>query len=684
MKLPFSMITDLVETSLTPTEVGDLLTMAGFELEGLEKVGSEDVLDLKVVANRGDGLSAIGVAREILAKDDSARSTALYQRAIGRFESDSTPRGGEGSLTIQTDHCTRYGFRILRDAENGASPGWLQERLSAAGMRSISLLVDLTNYVMLELGQPLHAFDLDRLGGPNIVVREARDGEKIRTLNDEEKSLANGMVVICTPDRPVAVAGVMGGLETEVHAGTKNVLLESAHFVNTSVRKTRKALGLNTESSYRFERSVDACGVCAAINRFVELYQECSGGKGSWSAEIREEVRVVSPVVSLSVRMDRAERLLGLKVGAENAARYLTNLGFAITQNDGNKITVEVPSWRNDIEIENDLIEEIGRVHGFEKIPETPMSGVATRGGVFGVPKLADQAREALLKCGLTQIISHSLRDAHPLDFRKDRRVGPRNPHSPETSLLRDSLLPGLAETAQRNGGKNLHLFEIGRVFVKGEWQIDESPEIAILSTGNLNATHWAEKTSPEADFYSLKGVVEELAGALGDAITFDYPRDPDERFHPTRQAGVLLDSGKLWAGTVGQIHPDIAGELGLPLGTIMAELDLLVFELQDNVELPVRSISRNPAIRRDLAFVIDKEVAFSTIESKIAETCGEDLEKQWLFDVYEGAGIEAGKHSLAIALQLRRMNTNLTDEDANEIRDRAVAAVSSLGGQLR
>ncbi|MBS1706387.1 MAG: phenylalanine--tRNA ligase subunit beta [Armatimonadetes bacterium] len=680
MKLPVSMLRDFVQTDLSTEQIGDLLTMAGFELEGLQG----EVLDLKVMANRGDGLSALGLAREILAKDSASRPTELYASASSRFSAtatDSAEASNHARVVIQSDKCSRYAAKIFLDVQNGNAPAWIAERLAAAGMRSISLLVDLTNYIMLELGQPLHAFDLDKLEGHQIVVREAHEGETITTLDGVTHKLQTHHLCICDASRPVAVAGVMGGEETEVSSTTRNVLLESAHFSNTSVRRTRKDLNFATESSYRFERSVDPDGVVAALRRFEELYQEATGA--SAIPGVIDAYPGKRESTSVQIRMSRTHKLLGIEVQATDAKRYLESLGMGVS-GSGEPFTVEVPSWRFDLIREDDLIEEIARVHGYDRIPELPLRGENVRGRVSGLPELADQARCSLLRSGFTQVMNHTLRDRHPLDFTENWRIGPRNPHSPETALMRDSLLPGLAETALRNGARNLHLFEIGRVFVKGDHQVDESIEIGLLSTGALSTVHWSGNKANDADFFSLKGAVEELAGALKDSIVFDRPWDPDRRFHPTRQAGVLLDHGRSWAGTVGQIHPDIADSIGLPRETFLAELDLFVFAIHDDAELPLRQISKNPAVRRDIAFVIPKSVAWSQIEAVMVEAGGSELEKMWLFDRYEGKGIEDDHHSLAVALQLRRMGANLTDEDANTIRDRVVASVAGLGGKLR
>jgi phenylalanyl-tRNA synthetase beta chain len=679
MKLPVSMLLDYVSTSMSAQEIGDLLTMAGFELEGLEQVDGSDVLDIKVVANRGDGLSALGLAREIIAKDASAKPTQLYLDAHTGFSRTEGEPAWKHSIAINTPNCNRYALRRFGAVENGASPSWLADRLTQAGMRSISLLVDLTNYVMLELGQPLHAFDEAKLDG-SIQVRQATEGEEFTTLNEVEHMLTEKNMVIADASKAIAVAGVMGGLHSEVDENTKDMLLESAHFDGVSVRKTRKALNLNTDASYRFERSVDPMGVVRALNRFADLYEKITGK--TCDAGVYDLFPNKPEPKPVLFRPDRARMIFAMDFSDAECVDYLQKLGCTVTGNDPYMVTP--PTWRADLEIEEDLIEEVGRIHGYENIPESKPKGTTPGGGTFGLYSIIDTAKKTMLRCGLDQMISHSLRDQHALDFRPNSRVTVRNPHSPEMAYLRDSLLPGLADAALKNGGKNVALFEIGKVFVKGEVQIDESPELAILVTGEMLAQHYAQPGNVNFDFWALKGIMEELGHLVKDDITFELPRLPDARFHPTRQSGVLVDQGRLWVGTIGQIHPDVAEEIGLPEETYMAEIDLKVFFLNPDAEIKMKSLSRNPAARRDIAFVISKEVRFREIEAALKGACGDLLEEHRLFDIYEGTGIPEGSHSLAISLQLRKIGQNFTDEEANQVRDNAVNAIVSLGGSVR
>lgn len=678
------MLQDYVETALTAHQIGDLLTMAGFELEGIEEVDGEWVLDIKVMSNRGDGLSVFGLAREVLAKDLASQPTKLYSRAAARFQDIGVPETifiGDETARIESESCRRFAVRGFSGVNaKDSSPEWMQKRLEVSGVRAISLLVDLTNYVMLELGQPLHAFDRDKLTEGRIVVRHAKPGEKLTTLNGVEHELA-GQMMICDAARPVGVPGVMGGLDTEVTDGTTNLLLESANFVNTVVRKTRKQLGLATEASYRFERSVDPDGVVAATRRFTELLLESQPDiQVSNIVDLYPGQQSFAPV---RLRIPRAVTLLGMEITVAQAANYLRRLGMDVSQS-GDDLMVVPPSWRPDIIREEDLVEELGRVHGYELIPEAYPAGSTPLGGVKGRYLMVDRVREAMLRSGYTQIISHSLRDFHPLDDPKLERIAPRNPASPEHCVLRNSLLPSLADAARRNGSQDLFLFEIGNVFF-GTGSYKEGLCLSIFSQGVLAPENRKGDKQPKADFFSLKAAIEGVFEYLGVShlVTFRAPNFEDARFHPTRCASVDFGEEQEFVGRFGQIHPDSAKAAGLEPDTLIAELDLGCILDQSEPKLDIKSISRHPAVRRDIAILVDKAIAYEKIENAIAAGGGEVLEKQWLFDVFEGANIPEGKHSLGIGLQFRK-HGNFTDEEANQVRDRIVAGLESLGATLR
>ncbi len=672
MKLTESMIRDLVTTSKSAEEIADLLTMTGFELEEITVVEGEKVLDINVMANRGDGASSIGLAREILAKDVGSTPTELTQKLqAGNVAGDE---GNEAvsrlaKVAIETEYCTRYACRVFEGLTNGPSPDWVQERLRKIGQRPISLLVDLTNYVMFETGQPLHAFDLDRIKGSQIIVRSAHDGEPMTTLDGKEHKLKSGQMMICDAERPVAVAGVMGGSDTEVSHSTTRCLLESAHFDHRSVRKTRKELGLQTDASYRFERYCDPEGVVRALNRFADLLR-AAGGPDPVPGVI--DCYPVKPVRdTVTVRRERVCHLLGMDVSSDEIERYLKLLGNRL-ERSGDTFRVTPPTWRIDLVREDDYVEEVGRVHGYEKIPEAAPIGSTPVGGAHGLEAMADRVREEALRCGFSQMWSHSLRELHPLD-RRTGRVQVRSAPSPEIANLRNSLLPCLSDAALRNGGKDLHIYETGKVFEAGR----ESLQLALLSTGSLDGLHWNQSSSERADFFSMKGTVEALARAASACVEVGPLQPVDPRFHPTRQAAI----GDV--GVFGQIHPAIAEETGLPQETFLAEIDLDDLYKKRSESLHFRAVHRHPAARRDIAVVLDKTVLYRDVERAIQSACGDALERQWLFDVYEGKGIEPGHHSLAIALQFRKAG-NFTDEEANQVRDAVVAALAELGARLR
>jgi phenylalanyl-tRNA synthetase beta chain len=419
---------------------------------------------------------------------------------------------------------------------------------------------------------------------------------------------------------------------------------------------------------------VDPDGVVAAIRRFSELL-------GDVGSEIVDEYPGRAERQPVSLRSDRASLLLGMDIREDESQRYLERLGMEV-MGHGDPFYVVPPSWRPDLVQEEDLVEELGRVHGYERIPERLPTGTTTLGGARGQYQEVDRIREAAIRCGFVQTVSHTLGDRHPLDG-PEPAIGPRNPGSPEMSLLRNSLLPSLAEVATRNGGRDMHLFEIGRVFWAGPEGPVERRSFALISTGELIPSDRKGESVPTAGFFSLKGEIDAILRQSGRHTRVEVCANPDKRLHPTRQAALVGADGRS-VGFIGQIHPDVADAARLPIETVFAEiwLDVLLPEPAESPHL--REVSRNPAVRRDIALLIDKSVPFRSIDSAIVSSGGEVLERHWLFDVFEGAGIPEGKHSVGIALQLRKFGENFTDEEANQVRERVVAALASLGGATR
>lgn len=677
MKFSLSFLRDLVNTPLDAQQAGDLFTMTGFELEETFVSEGEDCLDINIMANRGDAASVLGLVREFHAKRPEDALTPLAHRlneGSPRGDESATEIGGLTSVSIQTSNCTRYACRVFLDVQNGPSPEWLQKRLTQCGQRPISLLVDLANYVMLEMGQPLHAFDLDTLAGQQIIVRQAREGEAITTLDGAERTLNPSHMVIADQDRAVAVAGVMGGQDTEVSAATKRCLLESAHFDSLSIRRTRKALGLNTEASWRFERCVDPQGVAAALNRFADLYESITQGEPvPGLIDVFPSPPVRTPV---SVTISKINRLLGMDLEPAYAADCLRRLGFSVEESNG-EIQATPPSWRTDVLLAEDLVEEVGRVHGYQHFRDLNPPGSTPMGGVHGLEEASDAAVQIALRAGLNQALTHSLGDLHPLDAPGDK-IRVRSPHSPEMAWLRNSLMPGLAAVALRNGGRNQSWFEAGSVFLPDA----EEKRLGILLTGSSEAVHPSLKPNT-ADFFVMKGAVEAVLRAMkveGQPVASDQ----DHRLHPTRQAVMQSPSEDAFA-VFGQIHPDLADQVGLPRETYLAEVRLAsAYGQAAKTTAASRPISRNPAATRDIAVVASKSLPYAQLEEAIASAGGAELEDFRLFDIYEGKGVPEGSHSLAFALQFRKMGSNFTDEEANQARDRILAELAVLGATQR
>lgn len=677
------MLLDYVQTDLNAEQVGDTLTMAGFELEGIEEVEGEAVLDIKVCSNRGDGLSILGLAREILAKVPTSKPTELYRRAGEGFPlPDDNQTLPADLVAIETEACDRFGVRRFEGDFQLETPSWIAKRLTQAGMRPISLLVDLSNYVMLEIGQPSHAYDFNTLKGGKLVARQAKAGEKLTTLDGKENDLQPYMMVIADAETPVGVAGVMGGLDTEVTPATSSVILEAAHFLNTSVRKTRRNLGFNTEASYRFERSVDPQGVPSALNRFAELLGQIDGGKSLVAGRLDVQTSVRETPV-LNLRFSRANALLGMDVNPTDARRYLTSLGFAI-EGDGDSVQVKVPSWRYDVTLEEDLIEDIGRVHGYEKIPETLPSGSTLVGGSKGAEKFIDRLRDLALGCGLTQTISHSLRGSSEFDDPAREMVGPRNP-VPEMEWLRNSVLPGLVANSARNSGRSSALFELAKVFYKTEKGFGEEYELGLLLTHRAASLAHLTQGAPVApDFYVLKGIFEEILAGVG-VKDAEFKPSSDPRFHPRRSASVWI--GTFNVGTFGDLHPSLINSAnfnGVLIGGVLSPQALRSALATSNQELQMKAISRNPAVHRHMTVLVGLDVSWSSIDQAVKEALGEVVEEIWPFDSYRGKGIEDGKHALSFSIQLRKLGENFTDEEANQARDAALKALEPLGAVQR
>ena len=641
-------------------------------------LGMDDaVVDIEVFPNRPDLLSIVGVAREV------AAATAGDLR-LPDVEVEEGEEKAADAATVEvrdSERCPRYLARVVKGVTVAAAPLPVQVRLVAGGMRPLSNVVDATNYVLLEMGQPLHPFDLSGLAGAGIVVRRAENGERLVTLDGVARSLTAEDLLIADHERGVAVAGVMGSEMAEVGEGTRDVLIESAHFEARGILRTARRLGLQTEASVRFERGADPEAVHPAAARAARLMAAWAGGTVLFG-EI--DVGGAPPRGAVSVRPARATALLGVQVPGGEVLEAIERLRLPAREED-DRVTVEVPGYRVDLEREEDLIEEVARVRGYDRIPSS-LPGVRQAGGLTPRQRRNRRLRDALVQAGLFETQSTTFVSAADLAVYEDgRRVGIRvaNPVSEEDAFLRTGLLPGLLMAARRNAvhrNPSVRLFEVGHVFLRGEQDPIEEERAAILLAGAA-AVGWPSQRE-EHDFLDAKGVLEHLLDVLGvEEWSVGEPLAPP--YHPGRSAAVLLGGHRV--GEVGELHSEVARRFDL-FGRV-AVFEILVAPLLEAAGRGVvyRDVSRFPPVHRDLAFLVDQEVRAGDVHRALVEAAGELLDRALLFDVFEGAPLPEGKVSLAFSLDFRARDRTLTDQEAEGlVRAIAERLARGFGAELR
>ena len=644
---------------------------------------AEQVLEIEVPFNRPDGLGIIGLAREARAAlggrwTDAARAR-LAARWQGRADFDLELEDPEG--------CPRYIAQGIDGVAIGPSPRWLTQRLESAGQRSINNVVDLTNLILFEFGQPLHAFDLGLLHGPAIRVRRARAGERLTTLDGRERALDPEVLVIADRDRPVAVAGVMGGAETEVSPATTRLLLECAWFEPRRIRRGARALGLDTDASRRYERGVDPEIGPAATARFLSLLKELIPGVRPIAA--RERNHLDGKRRTLTLRASRCARLIGLDLGLAEARRLLETLEFGAE--GGEPLRVTVPSWRVDVTLEDDLVEEVARTHGYDQIPETTLSTGGAYASRSSRERLQARARDAMRARGLSEAWTPTLLSEREAEGaaalageERERLVRLRNPMSRESEVLRPNLAAGLLRACAHNlrqGASAVRLFEVGTGFLdRGAKLPEEAPMLAALVCG-ARMSHGDAAAQQPVDFSDAKGLWE----AWLDEMRVDTPEwraYSAAGWKPGASAEVASGTSRIgWAGT---LHPALlrGWEIETPVHLFMVLLDPLDRPAQ---RTRLRMPGRFPSVRRDLAFFLPDRVTHGEIETTLVRGAGEHLESIELFDVYSGPGTPPGMKSLAYALQFQHPERTLTEPEVQSIQDRMVAAVAKdHGGRLR
>jgi phenylalanyl-tRNA synthetase beta chain len=647
-------------------------------------LGLSDVtLELELTPNRADCLSFRGVAYEV---------AAILGKKVKFDWKEPTTADGESPVTVRIDsaRCTHYAAQVIRNVKVAPSPLWLQMRLLAVGVRPINNIVDVTNYVMFEYGQPLHAFDFTQVQGQTILVRQAKEGETLVTLDGQERHLDPDMLVIADAERAIGLAGVMGGENSEVREDTTEIVLESAYFDPGTTRRTGKRLGLRSEAQLRFEKGVDRAAIRPALLRAAQLICALAGGElvGPPAEVVTEEAKSLT----LPLRLSRTNEILGTSLQAEVVENVLERLDFSFKKSGEDTWEVCVPTRRGDISREIDLIEEVARLYGYDQIPTTLPEGVITQGALTEEQSLRRTIRSLLIGAGLTEIYTYTLTSPswwEPFHLDTDspllRQIPLLMPMSEERKVLRTRLLPAFAEVAQYNVKRkntDLALFEIGKVYIPAQLPLKELPVeryvVAGFLTGRFGSESVGEKPRP-VDFFTVKGIVEHLLQGIGiDQARYEPAQIPG--MHPGRTAVVKVGDREL--GMIGGLHPDVEEAWDLPESYYFAFDFHALVEARDR-QITVRPLPKFPAVERDVALLVKDEIPAGELLDTIWRAGAGWIEDVQLFDVYRGTQVPEGMKSLAYSIIYRSEERTLTDEEVNERHAAVIAALEKEHGAV-
>src|SRR6266850_2099814 len=688
MLISYNWLRELTGTELTPTELRERLTMVGLAIDAVDEIEGDSVLDVEVPSNRPDCLSHIGIAREV--------SVIEKSRVLGPKSKAQKTNGKTSdfaSVEIEDPElCPRYTARIVRGVKIGPSPEWLQKRLGEIGQRPINNVADITNYVLHESGQPLHAFDLPKLAQHRIVVRRAATGERLKTLDGVDRTLDSEMLVIADAQRPVALAGIMGGLDSEISAQTADVLIESAYFNPDSVRRTARKLGMDTEASRRFERGADCENVLQAQTRCVELICEIAGGVATEDAI--DVYPNPLPARLVDFRPARVESVASLRVDPAEMTRILGALGFKAEESAKNGAArFTVPSWRVDVSLEEDLIEEIARHTGYDKIAsELPPSNMS---GEYQPTEMRRRAlRRILTDLGFDEAINFSFIDsAHDEQFEllpsvaaerdKVSFVTLSNPILEEATRMRATLLPGLIESLKNNlnhGTRDVRLFEIGRIFAgsaTGELPL-ERDALALIATGDV-PEEGRVQASREIDFYELKGAIEAAVDAmkLGPLV---FSKASVKHLREGQTARIMLADGTV-IGTMGRLAEAIASTYKFRQPVHLAELDLTALLESGQKPVQYKPLPRYPSVVRDVTLLVGRDISFAELLDAVNSERIADYSSAKLVGTYEGKNIPTDKRSVTLRIEYRSEEGTLRDD---QVEERHRGLIDSLMKQFR
>lgn len=708
MRVSYNWLKEYVDLKWSPDEVSAALITAGFEIAGLiETPDNDTILDIELTVNRGDCLSFIGIAREV-----SALIKKPLKLSCGHSSAKSKRLSNSIKVSIvEQNLCPRYTCRIIEGIKVAPSPVWLKEKLEKVGISTVNNVVDVTNLVMMELGHPMHAFDYHTLANKSIIVCQATEGEKIHALNGQTYNLSPNMLIVADTERPIALAGIIGSVESSVNEKTSAIVLECAYFLPKSVRNTARQLGIQTESSYRFEREIDIDGLYKAQNRATQLILELCEG---WNAsEIIDEYPIKFKKIDITLRPTRVNKVLGTQIEITEMIDILKRLEFKVLAPlaaEEDILNVTVPSFRHDITREIDLIEEISRIYGYHRIPTT----LPTKSNCISINedyKINKTAKSILTACGFYEVITYAFSNIDLLNKAQiccNNPIIVQNPLSKEDNMMCISLIPNLLKTLSWNinrGETSLKIFELSRVFLPSDNPLPVEKEVLCAAIiGDWRGSNWQEQKIESnltgAIFYYLKGIVEKLMEELG-IVGYNLEASPIDRksqvttpFHPGQCAIIKYNEKEL--GIIGQIHPIVTNNFNLPSPVYLFELDWKAIVSLSNQKRTFKPLPKYPSVVRDLAIVVAEDVQSDEIV-RIIENRGNTfikgvsskgkslLKKVVLFDLYQGEKIEQGKKSLAYSLTYRSDRATLTDEVINKIHNEIVEALQKeLKASLR
>ncbi|MFO8084469.1 MAG: phenylalanine--tRNA ligase subunit beta [Desulfobacterales bacterium] len=634
------------------------------------------VMEIGLTPNRSDCLSILGIAREIAAIE---KIELKYPPFLLNDSSGDISR--LTSVTIETpEHCPRYCARLVENVTIGSSPFWLQDRLTSVGLRPLNAIVDITNFVMMETGQPLHAFNFDHLSQNRIVVRTATAGEVFTTLDGKNRILSSEMLMICDGEKPVAIGGVMGGENSEIQDDTTRVLIESAYFDPVSIRKTSKSLGLNTDASHRFERGVDPDGTIKALNRAASLMADISGGR--IVPGLIDENPIEYQKKSIELKTSEANKVLGISLETHQIRKLLESIGFGIESMNSQKLQTVVPSFRVDVERPQDLMEEVARLYGYDRIPTTfPLIPAQRREPSVGW-LFRGRVKDLMRGLGFNEVVNYSFVDDKSCDLlRLDEQDERRkllkiiNPLSEDMAVMRTSLVPGLLRTMHLNlaqQAKNLRIFEIGNIFIsRGQDELpDEKEFLAALWTGSRH-DHCVHIKDAECDFYDVKGAVEALLRSLEiqGAVFTEMP--PSECPYTQKgQSAKIIIQGKN-VGLVGQLHPQVLAAFDLKQKAFIFELNQSILSYLTPQTKKFQPIPKFPPTSRDITIIVEKQIESRQVVEMAGEIDNALVESVFLYDVYEGAPIPKGHKSITLRIVYRSAEKTLEDADVTPVTEK-------------